>query len=278
MEELNAWMQAYVQQQNEKSLSDFDGLSSFEMYQLLYAPFSAEAPIVWHQKPDLKTLHESPMFNVVHALLSMIWHEKGIKLTAIGNLNRKAITEIYAKGDLPDYFIETGITALHSESDWPVIHNVKQVLLLTPLVKKSKNKLLLTKQGQKYLEKERWDNIFKDFFVAYATRFNWAYNDGFKDERLGQLGAFYLFYLLHKYGDIEREIHFYTALYFKAFPQLSFDVPESYHSPPQWIVFVRFFERFAHRFGLVSFDKETNLREEPLVLKTPLLSMLMSRR
>ncbi|MDP4197641.1 MAG: hypothetical protein Q8940_21525 [Bacteroidota bacterium] len=180
-----------------------------------------------------------------------------IKLTQTGNLPPNIIKEIYAKGYFPERWIEDGFVKIRTETDWAIIHNVKLVMVLAGLTKKANNWLSLTKKGETLLKNDNITEIFLEFLKAFTTKFSWAYNDGFQDEKLGQIGFLYSLFLLNKYGDKEKAFKFYADKYFLAFPSfIEFSVEDETMLGPAY--YTRFFERFALWFGFV----EVKIKEE----------------
>lgn len=94
------------------------------------------------------------------------------------------------------------------------------VLTIAGITKKQHSRLSLTKKGKLLLQKEDYSEIFILFLKTYTLIFFWAYNDRFPNQAIGQLAFLYSLYLLNKYGDVEWDVNFYCALYFKAFPKL----------------------------------------------------------
>jgi len=259
-EELQKIVDKIISARNRAPGDDFDGLNPEEMYNMLYYPFSEQCPVQLKENIDIADLKSSPIFNIALDLLVCIHQQNGLKLTPSGNLQRQVMRELYDKKYLPDILFESGIGTIRTEQDWVVLHNVKIVLKLAGIIRQAKGRLLLVKKWENKLVANDHYAIYTHFFKNYTSEFNWAYNDGYENEQTGQQGFAFLLYLIHKYGQDFRDIHFYTEKYFRAFPMLYFkDNPltASYsYDNAERVVYMRFFERFAERFGFVEIGKD----------------------
>lgn len=260
------------QRMNTMPLEHFDGFSAEQMHMILYDPFAEESPIPIRSQIDVKLLDLCPIFQIAKHLMAEIDSSQGIKLTSTGNLPPKIVKEIYERKYLPDRTIDAGITKLSNETRWTLLHCTKVVMKLAKLVRVYKGKLLLTQQARQYVETGRYDQLFMALFEAFTTRFNWAYNDGFENEDLGQVGFLYLLYLLNKHGKKYREISFYADLYFEAFPVFKTQM-RMMGMRNEFVLAMRFFERFAYWFGLVKapegrvwFDENIKVKRTKLLI------------
>ncbi len=172
--------------------------------------------------------------------------------------------------------IEWGITKLNQEIKWTILHCTKIVLKMSKLIRTYKGKLLLTTRAKKYLINEEYSELFHIFLNTFATQFSWAYNDCFENEEIGQTGFLYLLHLINKYGVDFRELSFYSDLYFKAFPSLKANETSLLVIRNEFVLAIRFFDRFAEWFGFVEIHKEQNRLTDPSkVRRTKLLSYLL---
>ena len=281
MDELNKIVDN-IAAQNRTPLEDFDGFTSEEMYKIIYDPFSTDCPIHINFEIKNQLFSNIPIFNIVSDLLLLIENNKGLKLTSKGNLPKKVVQKLYDKKYITDELIEHGISKLTSEEKWIVLHTVKIVLKQSKLVRVYNGKLTTLKETKNKLQKNQIGQIFSSFFQAFTTRFNWAYNDGFENEDIGQIGFLYLLYLFNKYGNEYRDIDYYINLYLKAFPIFKLHEKNKkdmiFHGEPERVLKIRFFERFAFWFGLLEIqNKKSNIAfaENIKIKKTAVLSNLI---
>ncbi len=261
---------------NTAPLDDFDGFSPDEMSIIIYSPFAGECSVRIRSQIDNQVLDQSPIFQITRHLLTEINDNEGLKLTSTGNLSPGLVNEIYTRKYIIDPAIEAGITKLNQETKWNILHCTKIVLKLSKLIRTYKGKLLLTTQTKKCLMNGEYSKLFHIFLNTFTTQFNWAYNDAFEDEEIGQTGFLYLLHLLNKYGLEFRELSFYSDLYFKAFPVFKVREESLLGLRSDFVIAVRFFERFAEWFGFVEIHREQNRLTEPVrVRRTKLLSNLL---
>jgi len=242
---------------NNSKLDDFSGFTPGEMHRIIYAPFSPICPVKTRMEIDPEEARSCPVFNVALSLLRHIEASGRIKLTARGNLPLNLIRDIYREGFFPEKLIEEGFVKIRSEQDWVFLHTIRVVLKVAGLVRKQYGFLLLTKKGLKYVTEGYESNLFLYLLEVYTMNFNWAYNDRFPIEDIGQIGFLYLLFLIKKFGSEFRDVAYYSDLYFRAFPmfrQSLSEFKEPYGDYPENALKIRFFERFAWWFGLIEYD------------------------
>src|SRR5690554_1292741 len=105
--------------------------------------------------------------------------------------------------------------------------NLTHILVdLARLIKKRNGKISLTKKSREILKDNH--KLLQLVFSTFATKFNWAYYDGYDEDQIGQLGWGFTLILLSKYGHKKRLNSFYAERYFKAFPQLLVSLETTY--------------------------------------------------
>jgi hypothetical protein len=253
MDEIENKVNEFLNAQNRTPLEDFDGFTAEDMQYIIHNPFTEMCTIKVNATLASELLRHSPIFNIVLDLLLIINNNNGIKLTPKGNIQQKVLRELYDKKFITQEIIEAGYQSIRTEEDWVVLHTIKVVLKVAGIVRNYKGKLVLVNHWKSVLNSQKYSKIFNHFFTTYSTEFNWAYNDGHEIEETGQVGFLYLLYLLKKYGQQFRDIHFYSTKYFKAFPTLAFgdkdpEEDERYNKSER-VLDLRFFERFVLLFG-----------------------------
>jgi hypothetical protein len=245
-----------MNEHNNRSIPKFEGYSPFEMHQLLHFTFGKDSPIQLQKLSDSDYL-KIPILNQIKYLTDLIDKTGEIKLTKMGFLPTKIVSAIYEQGFLKEEFIEKGISKLYKETDSLTIHLTRILIEIGGLVKKRNGKLSLTKSSKKLLG----DNyeLLRLILMTFATKFNWAYNDGYGDNQIGQLGYGFSLILLSKYGQEKRLDSFYSEKYFKAFPQLLDSVEPNYGTLEKYTTncySARTFDRFLDYFGLIKIEEE----------------------
>ena len=265
---------------NNRQIDDFSGFTPHQMHQIIHYPFDVGCPVKMYIDIELDHLKSSPVFNISYSLLEKINESGKMKLTAKGNLPGKLINSIYDKGFYPDRMIERGVYKLRLEKDWLILHTVHLVLKLSGLIRKTHGNLFLTKMGVKYLSEGNESPLFLHILENYTIKFNWAYNDRYLIEDIGQIGFLYLLFLLNKYGSEYKDLSFYVNLYFKAFPTFLERIEGEHPLLGDYshnALSLRFFYRFAYWFGFVKYQSIPDLLssyKNVKVKKTELLDSL----
>lgn len=263
-------------EQNNRSIPEFEGYSPIEMHQILHFTLSPNSPIQLQRLADSE-YKLIPMFNQINYLIDLLVKNGEIKLTDKGFLPTKIVSELYGQGFIKDQHIESKISKLYKETDSMSINLTRILIELAGLLKKRNNKISLTKSSEKIITNNH--EFLRLIFETFATKFNWAYYDGYGDNNVGQLGYGFSMVLLAKYGNEKRLDSFYAEKYFKAYPQLldslepTYDTLESYAAR---CYSVRTFERFLDYFGLIIFDQDRKgLDSKRYVTKTDLYDKLI---
>lgn len=235
--------------QNNTALAEFEGYSPNEMQLIFHTPFEAQSPIQILTASD-EIYSQIPILNLAKYLLQKINILGELKLTDKGNLSTKLVAELYEQGFIKEEMIENGLIKLYKESDSRSIHITKMLLQISPLVKLRKNSLSLTKQGTESLNNNA--EIFKVLFETYTMKYNWAYNDHYENEEIGQRGFGFSLILLSKYGQQYQNREFYAAKYLKAFNfNLNMEDAE-FKQLANRVYNARTFKRFMSYFGLIN--------------------------
>lgn len=274
--ELQRHFDKVMYQQNHRGISDFEGYSPYEMTQILYSTFEAESPIKLQKLSGLD-YQKIPILNQIKYLTGLLDKAGEIKLTNKGFLPTKIVSELYQQGFLKDEYIEKGITKLYKETDSMTVNLTRILIELAGLTKKRNGKLSLTKSSAKILA----DNyeLLRLILLTFATKFNWAYYDGYGENQIGQLGYGFSLILLSKYGNEKRLDSFYAEKYFKAYPKLLESVETNYgtlESNSTNCYSIRTFDRFLDYFGLIKIDKDgSGLNTKKYFTKTDLFDRLI---
>jgi hypothetical protein len=156
--------------------------------------------------------------------------------------------------------------------------NLPRILIeLAGLTKKRNGKLSLTKKAKQFLEDDH--ALLRLILLTFASKFNWAYYDGFGDNQIGQIGYGFSLILLSKYGHERRSDTFYAEKYFKAYPQLlEFIEPDhgTVESYSTRCYSIRTFDRFMDYFGLIHIEEQgRGFDRERYITKTDLFDQLI---
>ncbi len=263
MEELQAVLSEFSRQKNTAPIKDFHGLSSEQMHRFLHFPFESPNLVSF---PD--RLPVEPRGNAAF-LLSMLVEgigEKGLKLTARGNLGQKFCREAAARyrQKYPDTVFLANVD-IRTETNFEALHVIRLSAQLGGLVRKYKGRVMLTKKCRKALDHGGIKALYPHLFNSYCQKLNWAYRDGFDDIGIIQHSFLFTLYLLHKYGDTWRPSVFYADNFRQAFPMALQEVQPTFYAEPektlQQCYILRTLNRFAGFFGLAEIEQ---VSEEPI--------------
>jgi hypothetical protein len=243
---------------NNAPLEDFSGLTPNEVDALLYDPLGERSPIGLRPGLSSQTLDSIPFFRLTEEMLRMVQREGTIKLTPLGALPKKFLHELYDHRLLLERALEDGITKLTREVDSVVLTSLHINTRLMGALKKTNNKLTLTKKGEKLLAPDQRHALFQLMLETFTQKFNWAYNDAYTEHPVAQRGWGYTVYLLLKFGDQAQPVGFYADQYIRAFPVFLGYFGETAFRDPlttfKGCYTVRTFDRFLEWFGLVRLE------------------------
>lgn len=264
---------------NNSELEKLSGLSPTKTHELIYNPLGENSCIKFSSNINSEMLDEIPFFRISEEFLKIIKRDGFIKLTPLGALPKKILIELYDFKFILDEHIESGINKLYREEECISIKTARIVCQSTNLVKKSSGKLLLTKNGERCLKIENRVELFKVIFLIFTEKFNWAYNDGYTKEPVGQYGYLFSIYLLKKFGEKENLTNFFAKKYLQVFGKFITLFNEEYSTPEKQFnscYTVRTFERFTEWFGLTNINGKNNYfdQENAKIVKTKLLDKI----
>jgi hypothetical protein len=249
---------------NNQPVEAFCNLSANQIHGLFYQTLEEGSPLQFKQDISDDTLNQIPLFNICEVILQIIAREGEVKLTPLGFLNKKVITEVYSHGYIKEYAIEKGISKLTREEDSIAISSAADTILLSGLVRKLHGKLLLTKNGERLLKSENRVKLFYCIFLTFTDKFDWPSKDRFIELRACQLGWAFSLYLLMVFGQEYRNSSFYAEKYTTAFPTFKEYFYDTQFGTGHELFLrcyqLRTFERFMVWFGLVEFDEPLSKR------------------
>lgn len=275
LEEINGFVGEWMQLENRRPISDFDGYSPTQMQYIIHNLFGGNCPVQLADCVD-EDCNAVPLFRQVKRLMEIIEKEENLKLTQTGNLPPRIVKEVYSVGATEPY-IEGGIVKLRTEKDSVSVQMARIAVELMRTVKKRNNFLSLTKKGKELKMDNR--KLLSDLLTVMFTKFNIAYFDTYSSENIGWLGLGFNLVLLHQYGKKEQKATFYADKYFKAFPLLLQEIDDLYRPLVEVAAHCysyRIFSLLFYHFGLVTIDERDKYRptHTQLIHKTPLFDKL----
>lgn len=276
LEDIKKHIDKVMHEQNNRKIVDFEGYSPFEMHQIINFIFEPNSPIQLQKLSDID-YQKIPMLNQIKYLTDVIKKSGEIKLTNKGFLPTKIVSDLYEQGFIKDDHIESGISKLYKESDSMSINLTRILMELAGLTKKRNGKLSLTKSSEKVLSNDY--ELLRLIFLTFAIKFNWAFYDGYGDNKIGQLGCGFSLILLSKYGYGKQLDSFYAEKYFNAYPQLLESMESFYDTlknQSERCYSIRTFDRFLNYFGLIILNEDgKGFDSKKYVIKSDLLDKLI---
>jgi hypothetical protein len=222
--EAQAFVERHTQQQNQKPLDDFHGLSAEQMHRLLHFPFAS--PELVHIPEVLSTSPTAPILALFGMLIEAIG-EKGLKPTAKGNLPRKFCREAaLAYWGEETYQENTRFADINREEDFSDMHITRLTLELAGMIRKYKGRFILSRDCQALLAGKGLAALYPRLLTTYVEQFNWSYRDRYPELRFIQTAFLFALYLLVRYGDTSRPGEFYEDSFLRAFPTMLENLPK----------------------------------------------------
>nr|WP_320059025.1 hypothetical protein [uncultured Bacteroides sp.] len=275
MEELNAYIAAYMEVYNNSSREGFEGYSSAEMHRILDYAFDDCSPIKL-QRLSEDDYAQIPILRQIKHLAQAIQKEGKIKLTSIGNLPLRIVKELYPLG-VEDPFIKCEFSKLSKETDSIAVELSKILVKLMRVAKVRNNVLTLTKEGEKIMAND--ELLMKNIMITFCCKFNKSYFDGYGAEQIGNMGIGFTLLLLSKYGAEKRLDKYYSDKYFKAFPLLLDGIVPAYQTVENMAsscYSIRTFDHLLLHLGLIEIDEERRFgMEKKEIIKTELFDKLI---
>ncbi|MCF6334690.1 MAG: hypothetical protein L3J12_02995 [Spirochaetales bacterium] len=241
-----------MKEHKSSPVDDFLGLTSTQMYGILYSHFLSTDDILSLTSDndiDPQLLSEIPIIKQTLYLMSKLTEsEKGVKATKTGNLPRSLVQSFYfdCVGE-----VEAFRGKPMNQQDVRELDLLVFALKEIGLIKKRTGWISLTKKGMNLLVKREYFNLYSKLFYFYGDQLDWL-STTYYDETyqiIQQALSFDLYILKNKAEIYISEVEI-TEYFQKAFPQ-SGDVS---------VVFVPFFlDRFCYYFGLVERDGSRTL-------------------
>lgn len=256
MEEVQTFINEFMNRRNQSTLSGFQGLSPEQMHVFLNRPFHSPHLVIFAEQP---TGCETAPIMRLFILLSEAIGEEGIKTTAKGNLPQKFCREAaprYWSAD--EYASRTRFGGINREDDFTDLNTTRLVADLAGLIRKYKGRFVLTKKCRKYLDAGDIGGLYRELLRSFVHQFNWAYLDRYEELPIIQQSFLFTLYLLKLHGNTPRRDSFYADCFLDAFPVAADLVEDSAYMEPELVVkncfSLRALRRFVRFFGLASVE------------------------
>ncbi|HCH01823.1 MAG TPA: SecC motif-containing protein [Vibrio sp.] len=278
LDDLNIIIQQKADKQNNRPNTDFSGLSSSQMANWFYAPFTELQDVIIHHTP--KDISSSPVMRYFSLIVDEILLDGGsLKATTKGNLPAKLVKKASA---LLSEFPVSQFNTVSSISEFSGSNEDKFNALHYARILAEIAGIIEFKAGRFYLADGIQDNyqqyglaVFFPLMLETAVKeYNWGYFDHWEDEV--PLEQFWLFMLwrLCSHGDLDR-LNEEVCI---AFPDLLTLMQDEQYSTPKnrlaYMIESRFISRFLEFFGFVMLDPRHVSEGEPVVRHLKILPLL----
>ncbi|MEI7725829.1 MAG: hypothetical protein WCK09_12040 [Bacteroidota bacterium] len=261
--------------QNNTPSEDFCGMTPAEIHHLLYDGWTDRSPLRLQPAISNQTLDLIPYFRILEEFVRLVKREQPVKLTALGFLPGKIVRELYDLRFIPNWYIDLRRAKVLREFDSAVITSVHSIAKASGLVKNVKNKLYLTKKGEKLLHSDARNLLFREILVTFTQKWAWGNLDGYEEAfEIQRLWGFSI-HLLFQFGHSEEKVSFYSQKFLVAFPLIAEQFPlRSYSNPMEDFERCYSFRTFEHFFdwwGLIKTDEKKRLldwRNQPVSAST----------
>lgn len=274
-EELEAYLEQFVEAKNSSAVDEFLGFSPEQMYRVQNKDFEENADIVELTLDNCRNeeLLETPLIQEGLFVLRYIAEQGRIKATAkLGNFPMALVRE-YVQQFVNEK--DRRVAKPRHEDDLAHLGVLRLLLEYSGFLKKTKGHFSLTKKAETMLAHNDWKLLYREFFLNALDRVNWLYSTRMEDEVafLQHFVIFDLYILKQKAGDFiaVEELAMVLA---KAFPNLveELEKVDPYLQPIANISNTFeycFLERILTRLGLVELQRSPRHRwREPQRCRT----------
>jgi len=257
IDEAQTFLDDLLAKKNTEPETEFLGLSSEQMYRMLYSPFSETSDILaLNRSLSKEDLLDTPVVKEAVYFLKRLNELQPLRATAKGNLPQAFAREMYDKFPEHPHFHYP----IRSEEEDSKLSALRHILDMSSWIKKRDQKFSLTQKGQIVVENGFGIDDFFYLFETYTEKFNWASRDLYPDLDIIQESFLFSCYLLHRKARTYIPVNKLGEYFIRAFLTV-LDRVES-HSSIDWQELVqnafsiRFIERFCEYFGLVTIQRE----------------------
>ncbi len=282
MEEVQAFANEFMHSRNQRPLDEFQGLSTEQMQRMLSFPYEIPELLAFADRLDVTP--EAPVMTLLNLLIEAIGDD-GLKATATGNLPRRFCQEAAQACRGKEGFSEIAmLRGVNTEPDFFDLHVMRIVAVMAGLVRKLKGRFVLTAKARQLIKNAGACALYPPLLRVFTTKFNWTYSDLHPQLHIVQQSFAFTLYLLHRYGDVERDQSFYEDAFIQAFPMALHEIGPDHYCTPEDAVrrcyTLRSLDRFAYFFGLISLRPKRNDRRrlDLQVRRTPLLDAVVRFR
>lgn len=257
LDDLNVIAEQRVQQRNNQPIADFCGLSSSQMSNWMYAPFT-ELDLVTITTPA--DLSASPVMRYLEIILDEAMANEGsFKATSKGNLPAKLVkqaSELLPEFAIAEYQTYPSISEYmgSNEDKFNALHYTRILAEVAGIIYRKSGRYHVKKTAQKQYQNQGLRSFFLPMLEAAVAKYNWSYLDAFDDDIDLRLFWMFLLWRIQSHGSVDQLM---DEVYV-AFPSLLQQLPQNEYSTPHrqldCRIETRFIKRFLEYWGFVTLN------------------------
>ncbi|MDM7858415.1 YecA family protein [Thiopseudomonas acetoxidans] len=278
LDDLNVIAEQRVQQRNNQPIADFCGLSSSQMSNWMYAPFT-ELDLVTITTPA--DLSASPVMRYLEIILDEAMANEGsFKATSKGNLPAKLVkqaSELLPEFAIAEYQTYPSISEYmgSNEDKFNALHYTRILAEVAGIIYRKSGRYHVKKTAQKQYQNQGLRSFFLPMLEAAVAKYNWSYLDAFDDDIDLRLFWMFLLWRIQSHGSVDQLM---DEVYV-AFPSLLQQLPQNEYSTPHRQLDSRIESRFVRRFleywGFVTLNPKRYSGETRLSRQASIQPLLM---
>jgi len=257
-EEAQGFLDRFMESKNRVSRLDFFGLSSDQVYRMMYHPLEDLGDMLrFNHRLEPGAFQDIPIVKNTLFFLTRLKDLEPLRATAKGNLPLEFARELH------DQFLDPSRQfqfRIRSEEESVLVNTLRHVLRMCGWLKKAKNYYSLTKKGGSLVTRGFSEAHFFTLLNVFTRRFNWAFQDGYPSFWIIQEGFVFSLYLLHRKARRFIEAKDLSDYFIKAFPATLSEAEGIRIFNPSDTVkncfSFRFLEHFCEYFGFVDIRRE----------------------
>ncbi|GIU11493.1 hypothetical protein TUM4445_15520 [Shewanella sp. MBTL60-112-B2] len=278
LDELNLVTQQRMHERNNRSETDFFGLTPNQMSNWLYAPFNELAGVTF-STPD--SISSSPIMRYLALILDEAMQNNGsFKATSKGNLPTKIVKQ--ACELLPEFAVSQHQTHISisefagsNEDKFNALHYARILAELAGIIYLRSGRFHVKKSSQKLYQTQGINTFFLPMLEAAIYQYNWGYLDSWElDIDLRTIWLFML-WRLQEHGSINQLVDEVET----AFPDILLQLQSEEHFSPikllSMLIESRFINRFLQFWGFVTFEPKLVSISELTSRKVDIQPLLM---
>jgi hypothetical protein len=185
IEEMQAHANFVMNKHNNSPDPVLGGLTPHQVYRLINLKWDdADFPIKFKDNLSYEDVKDAPLFHNATALMQELLLRKNENTaTATGNLSRKTVMAMLDTFKIDGEYIKAVLAMSKTVNEYDVVPvwTTRIVCQQAGLIRKYKNKFIVTKRGAELLKSENSGKLYHLLFLTYLRKFNIGFYDRLPD-------------------------------------------------------------------------------------------------